>query len=972
MHSDCSFAVAAAGAAFFLLTSVAAAVPQDGVDGGEHAGETAGGPAPAAASGPTHADVIRSLNEETLARGETIYQSHCATCHGAGGVASLPAARSFGEEPLRYGADPYRMWQTLTEGRGRMPAQDWLTPRERYYAVQYVREALIRPERPASVPKVTESYLDSLSDVLLQEPTSEETLLARARQGLQEGGQAWAQRHPGDYGRAIYSQLAGRANAALTLELGDGIHLSYDLHRMAIAALWRGDLDLSGTKYRQYRGEGQPSVSGVSIFGLDRMRWSYRGRYHQLETLVSERTPFPTRWLDYHGHYRHGERIVLSYAIAGREVLEMPAAEMVGGRPVLSHTFRIGPGERWRRLQVAAIEGEETETIRGSEKAVVLATRFGDHLGRFAGARMDGDTSGVRWEVRGDGRLVLFVPPSERTRTVRVRRTSGRGRAEIDGFLEGLRSGSADGPTSEGGSDLPDLRRFTEGGDRVWDEMVTTAGQRDVGRPRYDPIHYGSEQPAAAENLVAIPEHYPYAVDRIGLPFENPWNSWIRPSGLDFLPDGRLVLSTYPGDVWLAEGIDEDLEEIRWQRIATGLYDPFGVKVVGGAIYVLCRDRIVRLRDQNGDGETDFYESFFADTDVSDVPVQAFNFGLQTDSEGHFLYAKAGQYTSDDEPGHLIEVAPDGSRQRSVAIGFRAPNGVTVAPDDRIFVSDNQGNWMPANKISLVEEGGFYGYVPTIATGAWAPGPKEYEMRADLAQYPAHGQVLPDSFDVPVVWMPQAFDNSPGGGVWTPEDWGPLGGRLLHTSFGKGWAYSVFTQEVDGRTQGAVAALPFQFDSGTQRARVNPADGQVYLAGLTGWDDAFAVRYGSLDRIRYTGGRGFLIEDVKVRSGGIALSFNRPLDASATADTARYRIEEWNYRWREGYGSAHYRPSRPNVEGHDPVPVETVALEDGGRTALLELGELHPVDQMRIELEVVSEEGLRLDRTLYLTIHRVP
>ena len=119
------------------------------------------------------------------------------------------------------------------------------------------------------------------------------------------------------------------------------------------------------------------------------------------------------------------------------------------------------------------------------------------------------------------------------------------------------------------------------------------------------------------------------------------------------------------------------------------------MKIVDGEIYVMCRDRTGRLKDLlNGDGETDFYESFFADTDVSDVPVQAFNVSLDTDSKGNFYYAKAGQYTNNDEPGNLVRVAPDASKQTSIATGFRAPNGGTVGPGDRIFVSDNQGTWM--------------------------------------------------------------------------------------------------------------------------------------------------------------------------------------------------------------------------------------------------------------------------------------
>ena len=31
------------------------------------------------------------------------------------------------------------------------------------------------------------------------------------------------------------------------------------------------------------------------------------------------------------------------------------------------------------------------------------------------------------------------------------------------------------------------------------------------------------------------------------------------------------------GDVWLVKGVDEKLEKLTWQRIATGLYHPLGL-----------------------------------------------------------------------------------------------------------------------------------------------------------------------------------------------------------------------------------------------------------------------------------------------------------------------------------------------------------------------------------------------------------
>ena len=74
------------------------------------------------------------------------------------------------------------------------------------------------------------------------------------------------------------------------------------------------------------------------------------------------------------------------------------------------------------------------------------------------------------------------------------------------------------------------------------------------------------------------------------------------------------------------------------------MYEPFGLQVIDGLVYVTCKDRLTRLHDLNDDGEADFYESFSADDDVSTF-FHAFNFDLQRDTQGNLYYAKSGQYT---------------------------------------------------------------------------------------------------------------------------------------------------------------------------------------------------------------------------------------------------------------------------------------------------------------------------------------
>ena len=146
-----------------------------------------------------------------------------------------------------------------------------------------------------------------------------------------------------------------------------------------------------------------------------------------------------------------------------------------------------------------------------------------------------------------------------------------------------------------------------------------------------------------------------YALDTIPIPFSNPWNTWMRTSALDFFPDGRAVVTTHGGDVYIVSGIDNSLSNVQWNRYAAGLFEPFGVKVVDEKIYVTCRDGIKRLHDYNSDGEADFIESFWNDDDVSCV-FHGYNFSLQTDDEGNFYLAKAGQHTNHHRPGSIMKV----------------------------------------------------------------------------------------------------------------------------------------------------------------------------------------------------------------------------------------------------------------------------------------------------------------------------
>ena len=126
----------------------------------------------------------------------------------------------------------------------------------------------------------------------------------------------------------------------------------------------------------------------------------------------------------------------------------------------------------------------------------------------------------------------------------------------------------------------------------------------------------------------------PFRIDQLTWPAENPFDSWLRFGAFDFIPDASAsgptsaLIATWSGDVWRVDGLDEDLNELRWTRTATGLNQPFGVAVrEGGEALVLGRDQITRLVDRDGDGRFDEYRTVANDWAVTSN-FHEFGFGL--------------------------------------------------------------------------------------------------------------------------------------------------------------------------------------------------------------------------------------------------------------------------------------------------------------------------------------------------------
>lgn len=880
----------------------------------------AGGPEVAAALKPSaeqlavkddtanldHAGIIKKLGKRDFDEGATIYQGYCFNCHGSdGNTPSLPTARAFGTQKLRFGSDPYRMFLTLSHGNGLMAPMSHLTPKERYQVVHYLREQFMKPSNRDYF-QVDADYLDGLP-----EGTENGTKVADV---------------PRDLGLALGSQLRRDVSSSLTIPLG-GVTISYDLHSMDQAGIWSGGfLDLTQTQHVRDRGEGTVNPKGDEIAAAVRWQWGHDGTLDYPQDGLLPRGPMPSRWMKYHGRYHAGKRVVLSYSIDGRAILELPRSAGTNG---ITHSLHFSPG-RSLVLWVA----DDFEPVQNSSGDLGGLSIVGNEIA----LTLRGDTQGATWSVDDQERLTLTIPADQQPRNLDIVRAWGKPMQQL---AETVRKQKLQTP-------LP--QALTGGGKVSWPEEVETVGTLGL-------------------------ETGGYVLDTLTLPNTTASNTWFRTSALDFLPDGRMVVATYGGDVWIVSGVDDDLLNLRWKRFAAGLYEPFGVKVVDGRIYVTCKDMVAKLHDQDENGEADFYECFSADTDVS-VNFHAFNFDLQTDDEGNFYYAKSGHGADSDLPGVVFKISPDGKRREVFSTGFRTPNGMGTIPGDdstgfRMTNSDNQGQWTPASKINVLKKGGFYGWVPTYSIpGMWEPGGGTIDIKEVRA---------PDSFDPPLVWMPQEFDNSSGGQLWVDDPrFGPLSDHLLHTSFGKGWMSYLMIQKVGETEQAAIVKLPLNFSTGVMRARVNPVDGQVYATGLQGWNGGGRVGLtdGGIQRVRFKGTPPPMVVDARVVPDGLELDFNFELDPTSATNTTSYVTNQWDYLWSRNYGSDQYIP------GTDRLGIEVLKLEsatvqpiagDTDRWRVhLSAPDIGPVDQLHVVLHLKDVDGVPFDEEIYWTINAVP
>lgn len=843
-------------------------------------------------------------NEHAEGRGERIYGRTCFNCHGnPNQQGTLPTAHRFWQDTAKHGSDPYAMYEVLTRGFAAMPPQIHLSPREKYEVIHYIRETFLKNGRPEAYTEISDTYLDSLPKGRNFGPEPKKW-------------QPWAEMDYGEFLINTYEvvdedapdRVISSGPSPLPNEAYDSVNFAY-----------------KGIAIRLDEGKGGVAAGKAwAVFDHDLMRlagiWTGEGFIDWEGILLNDRhNIYPRTVGELHAYSPVGP----AWANPETGLFDDPRFQAVDGRQfgplprewthykglyhykdkvILSYT--VGDAEI---LELIAVEREEfqpvfsrTLNIKPSSQPLVLRIAPLEDV-----AVMMKGFGGGKQRMKY-GYHYLEIPANKNVRL----------KIFLSKFPDGLPDFVSKSPDPE------DLSQYTQGGPKRYKTIVKS-------------------------EIIPGDEQEPFVVDVLSIPQPTPWKSRMRASGIDFIPNSdKAVMCTIEGEVWEISGIGQETGTLNWRRIATGLYQPLGIKVHEGDIYVSCRDQIVKLHDLNGNGETDFYENFNSDHQVTEH-YHEFAMGLQVDEEGNFYYAKSARHARTSlvpQHGTLLRVSKDGSKTDILANGFRAANGVCLNPDGTFIVTDQEGHWNPMNRINWVEEGGFYG---------------------NMYGYDAPKSSSDRAMKQPAFWVDKKNDRSPSELLWIDsKQWGPLNGALLNLSYGYGKIFLVLHEDVNGQKQGGMIELPLpQFPTGVMRGRFHPEDGQLYLCGMNAWGSNQVLQEGGLYRVRYTDQSVQLPIEMHANSNGIEVRFSAKIDPSSVQNLSNFQVETWALKRSKNYGSDRYNQQEWKVS--------SASLSEDGQTLFLSIPQIQKAWVIEVSYQLRTSDGKKVEGMIQGSIHEL-
>ena len=477
------------------------------------------------------------------------------------------------------------------------------------------------------------------------------------------------------------------------------------------------------------------------------------------------------------------------------------------------------------------------------------------------------------------------------------------------------------------------------------------------------PLAFAEDLGAMWGTAAAEAKYYPI-VD-IPIPSTVP----LRPGGLEILPDGRLAVGTRRGDIYFIDGAFGSPPKPTYHLFATGQDEIFSLAWRDGAMLATSFSEVLRIRDVDGDGVADRYETLSNNWGYAEG--HEFAFASKPDPQGNVWVALglSGSYNSNNLfRGWAVKVTPDG-RMIPVCSGLRSPAGIAANAQGEMFVIESQGPWNGCCSLKHLKPGGFLGHPASYNWYAYTKDLKEpvkpnsnSRLHLERARVP---ELVPPAVRFPYIKMGRSisgFRLDQTGGKF-----GPFTGQLFLGDYTLSLILRATTEQVNGVWQGACYPFREGLSTGLMNVEFSP-QGQLVAGGFTTnaqWPVRGTAPY-ALQRIDWSGVTPFEVKEINIRPDGFLLTFTLPVDPKTAADPASYAVTTYTHIYQAGYGS-------PEVDQTAPRVLKAVPSADGLSVRLtlekIELGHIHDFDFAGVR----SAQGNPLLHTkAYYTVNEIP
>lgn len=383
----------------------------------------------------------------------------------------------------------------------------------------------------------------------------------------------------------------------------------------------------------------------------------------------------------------------------------------------------------------------------------------------------------------------------------------------------------------------------------------------------------------------------------------------FEPLGIAFKDNENVFVSTRTAGIW-------KIENGKWSKYSEGFFDSLGLVLEDdGSIVVGDKSGLYKLSDEDKDGWAEKRQILNEQFRFTGVYHEYLHGPVKINGDYYFnlnLSYKNGLYeggmtwmaTCGGLRGWTCKVSPDG-KLAPFASGMRSTAGISVSPDNKLYVTENQGSFVGSSTMHIVNEGDFtHSPISLIdETGKNVGHPDVQFDKALSRKKPAlivfpHGKTL----------------NSPGSPSWdlSQGSFGPFKEQIFVGDQTKSCIWRVALEDTNGQSQGALLPFAKGTKAGVMRIVQSP-DGKSMWLGQTGrgWRSV-GGNESALQKITYDGKTiPNMIHSLKASNKGFKVIFTKA--QSNTSKFESLKAQSWYYIDNKNYGSRQHQKMEHKV-----------------------------------------------------------